>query len=227
MSESSSMTGGLRPRSVRILGAGKFGRLAARRLARSGTGADFLVVDDREDRLEMVRDETGLPVLRQDAVEFLSRTPLDDDVWIVPAVPVHAAFLWFLSELGREGNVTRLPVPEAVDAQVPNPYRVPSGTVYASFATFRCPDSCNEPDERCTHTRLPRPGNLFEVLAKVAVPEFESVVVRSLQLAPGVGGYTMGVLRETLKKIAEKPGGWIISTSCRCHGVIDCLSRTR
>ncbi|HIJ69047.1 MAG TPA: hypothetical protein HPP57_06055, partial [Deltaproteobacteria bacterium] len=110
-----------------------------------------------------------------------------------------------------------------VDSKLPNPIRVPSGTLYASFATFLCPDYCSEPEEICTHTGKERPGNLYEVFGGVLASGFDVAVLRSWQLAPGVGGYPGRSLRQLLAGIGSKPGRYLIATSCRCHGVMDAL----
>lgn len=209
------------PPRIWILGAGRFGRLAAKRLKDRYGQLQLLVIDHRADRLDAVQRELNLPVICEDAVQYILRHPLPDDLWIVPAVPVHVAFEWLFQNLGR-GD--RLPVPEAVDAQVPHPLRAPSGTVYASYADFLCPDACSEPEEICTHTKAPRLGNLFETLADIRIPECRVIVVRSHQLAPGVGGYPSSFLLQPLARIRDKPGRYLIATSCRCHGVLDCLN---
>jgi hypothetical protein len=217
----------LPPQKIRILGAGRFGRLAAERLLRRYPDASFLVVDSREEKLREVQSKCNLPVRNEDAVASLEKDPVSDDAWIIPAVPVHVAFLWLLDELRRTGECIAMPVPDTVDAQVPNPYRVPDGTVYASFATFICPDACSEPDEICTHTGAPRPGNLFEALSRIDIPNFHVAVVRSHQLAPGVGGYTGGHIKAVLNAILKAEGNYLIATSCRCHGVINALNWRR
>jgi len=206
-----------------ILGAGRFGAIAAERLSKRHPAASFLVVDAVRDRLAEIERHHGLPVHQDDAVSFLAKENPSPDTWIVPAVPVHVAFLWILEKLSRRGKALALPVPEAADSQVPNPYRVPSGTLYASFATFRCPDACSEPADICTHTGKPRLGNLFQVLGDVRVQGWKDVVIRSHQLAPGVGGYTYGRLLEVLKEIRGEAGKYLVSTACRCHGVMDGL----
>jgi hypothetical protein len=218
---------GFSPEHIWILGAGRFGRIAAERLTARYPGADLLVVDHQAKRLRKLHDSLGIPVQYQDAVTFIGRRPLPEDQWIVPAVPLHVACLWLLQMLHRDGQVLSLAVPEAVDAQVPNPYRVPSGTVYASYATFLCPDACSEPEKLCTHTGRPRPGNLFEHLEGIDVPEFRVEVIRSWQLAPGVGGYRGVQLQAALRRIQEHPGRVMVATSCRCHAVIDALAFVR
>lgn len=213
------------PETVWILGAGRFGRLAAERLKKKYPQADLLVVDRRSEKLQPLREGPAFSTHVGEAVPFLA-VELPDNVWIVPAIPVHVAFQWILLELGRRGRVSGLPTPDEVDALVPNPLRR-GGTLYASYATFICPDACSEPEEICTHTGGPRRGNLFECLGRIVLPGYHTVVVRSWQLAPGVGGYPGWLLKEALEEIASSPGQHLVATSCRCHGVIDGLSWMR
>ena len=212
------------PREIWILGAGRFGQLAAHRLSRRHPNASFTVIDVREEKLNRIREELGFAVHAKEVIPFLlARASLPDDVWIIPAVPIHVAYQWLLARLSTKGQAHSLHVPEAVDRQVPNPYRVPSGTVYSSFATFICPDGCNEPEEMCTSTGKPRLGNLFEHLNRIELPSVGVVVVRSWQLAPGVGGYPGNYLESRLDDISQREGTYLVATSCRCHGVIDLL----
>lgn len=206
-----------------ILGAGRFGRLAARRLARRFPHVALTVVDLRPEKLDCIREELGgrIALREQDALSFLTEIEHMKDNWIIPAVPVHVAFQWLLNRLRQIGYAEGIPVPEPVDYQVPNPYRVASGTVYTSYATFRCPDNCSEPHETCTFTGKPRPGNLFEQLEKIHVPGIEVAVLRSRQLAPGVGGYPGEDLFQMLHGVVQRAGTHLIATSCRCHGVLD------
>ena len=213
------------PQRICILGAGRFGYLAARRLGQRYPEAAFLVSDHREEKLEGIERDFGSAILVGEPQTALENLWVDDQTWIIPAVPVHVACQWLVRELKKAGRVEHLPIPAGVEEQIPNPYRATGGAICASFATFICPDTCNEPDEICTHTKSPRRGNLFEKLAGIEVPGFDVIVVRSWQLAPGVGGYPKGSLTEVLKKIRQTPQGcYLLATSCRCHGVIDALS---
>ncbi len=216
------------PRRIRVLGAGRFGRLAAERLRRSFPDALLSITDRDAARVEEITRGLGIPGEVEECIKSISRIEQPDDLWLIPAVPVHVGFEWAINELNRVAEVRRLPVPGEVDSKLPNPIRVPSGTLYASFATFLCPDYCNEPEEICTHTGKPRPGNLYEVFGGVLAPGFDVAVLRSWQLAPGVGGYPGRSLRELLAGIGSKPGRYLVATSCRCHGVMDALEwRTR
>ncbi|MHC1743813.1 MAG: hypothetical protein AB9873_12380 [Syntrophobacteraceae bacterium] len=209
-----------------VLGAGRFGELAVKRLTRRLPNSDLAVIDLRRDKLDRLRSEYGssrMSFLEADGLERMNRDDLPEDLWVVPAVPRHVAFVWFVNRLDRVGTVRVLPVPIELDVQVPNPYRVAEGTVYASHATFLCPDSCSEPEDVCTYTKRPRATNLFEIISRVEVPEYRSIVVRSRQLAPGVGGYPVAQLRKTLDQIRAHAGRFIIATSCRCHSVINAM----
>ena len=210
------------PRQVRVLGAGRFGRLAAEKLQRLFPDALLSITDRDAARVDEIARDLGIPGRVEDSIRSINGISPDDS-WLIPAVPVHVGFEWAVNELSRTGEVRRLPVPEEVDLQVPNPIRVPSGTLYASFATFVCPDYCSEPEEICTHTGKERPGNLFEVFGGVLAPGFDVAVLRSWQLAPGVGGYPWRSLRGLLAGIGSKSGRYLVATSCRCHGVMDAL----
>lgn len=211
------------PEKIWILGAGRFGTIACKRLTIRHTEASFLVVDSSAEELARIEERFSLPVQLQDAVSFISGRPLADDIWIIPAVPIHVAFQWLLNRIGEERSIQSIEVPQTTDEKLPNPFRMNSKTLYASFATFRCPDACSEPDDICTHTGKPRPGNLYEYLQQVKVPGFQMVVIRSWQLAPGVGGYPGAALKNALDAITRQPGRYLVATSCRCHAVVDAL----
>jgi hypothetical protein len=216
------------PQRICIVGAGHFGYLAAQRLKHRFPEASYLVVDQRKEKLDRIAEDFKIAALSEDLLSCFENPWIDDRTWIIPAVPIHFAFQWLLHELKKSGRVEPLPVPASVETQIPNPYAAPSGSVCASFATFICPDTCNEPDEVCTHTRGPRQGNLFEHFAEIHVPNFDVLVIRSWQLAPGVGGYPTGSIKAVCARIAESPEGhYLIATSCRCHGVIDALGWKR
>ncbi|MDR3569252.1 MAG: hypothetical protein P4L43_14585 [Syntrophobacteraceae bacterium] len=211
------------PRQIRVLGAGRFGRIAVERLRGRFPGALLTVYDRDKSRVAQISEEFKICGEAAECLASMGGAKPDEEVWFIPSVPVHVAFEWVLSELAPTGNPRRLSVPQEVDLQVPNPMRSPSGALYASFASFLCPDNCNEPDQLCTHTGKNRPGNLYELLEGIHVPGFEVFVQRSRQLAPGVGGYPGRSLRELAARVAQKPGACLVATSCRCHAVINAL----
>jgi hypothetical protein len=205
-----------------ILGAGRFGRLAVERLLARREPPRLVVVDQDPEKLQLLTDR---PVerLEEDVLHFL-RANLDKGPdWIVPAVPVHVAFAWLAAELAEVGRVETLPPHHAVDDRIPNPWRDGKGGLYASMATFLCPDNCSEPRERCTVTGLRRSDDLFALIARIRVPGYVPVVVRSHQLAAGVGGYRPSALRHLLRSAKGARETVLVATACRCHGVIHAL----
>lgn len=213
------------PREVRILGAGRFGALAVEKIGRKFPGAVLTVTDREAGRVEGISRERGIRAEIDDAVGSLRRRPPADHVWVVPTVPVHVGFEWIFQELSAGlTRVTRLPVPGAVDGQVPKPGRSSAGTtLYSSFAASICPDFCTEPEEVCTKSGEARIRNLFEVFEEIVVSGFTPLVLRSWQLAGGVGGYPARAMRDLLGAVSRSPGKYLIGTSSRCHGVLDAL----
>jgi hypothetical protein len=183
-------------------------------------GRNLVVVD--HDGL-MLEKFAGTPVetVEKDAIDFLLEHPPEGKAWVVPAVPVHVAYAWLSRKLALEGEVMRVPVAKEVDDLVPNPIRDGRGSLYCSVATFRCPDNCFEPVETCTVTGEPRRIDLFDLLGKISVPGYTVRVVRSHQLAPGVGGYRFSSLRQLLEEVRTFEHSVLIATACRCHGVVD------
>lgn len=205
-----------------ILGAGRFGSLAVQRiLARKK--ASHVVVVDRDGHVLEKLQEKSVERLEQDAIDFLVDYPGLGSEWIVPAIPVHVTFAWLCRQLAREGTVTSLAAPLVLDQQIPNSIRGKGGVLYTSFATFRCPDDCDEPDDKCTVTGEVREANLFDVVQTIEVEGYQTFVVRSHQLAPGVGGYRLSVLWRLLEEARSTKKDILIATACRCHGVIHAL----
>jgi hypothetical protein len=205
-----------------ILGAGRFGRLAVERLLARREPPQLVVVDQNPDNLLLLADRP-LERVNEDVLGFLRANLEEGPDWIVPAVPIHVAFVWLFAELAGVGQVEMLPVPLTVDAQVPNPWRDGKGGLYTSVATFRCPDNCSEPRDRCTATGLRRSDDLFTLLARIRVPGSFPLVVRSHQLAAGVGGYRPSALRRLMRGVEAARGSVLVATACRCHGVIHAL----
>ena len=109
--------------------------------------------------------------------------------WIVPALPRHLVYEWLAARLREQGVFKPCAVPEKVIPQLPNTFKGPEGQVYMSNADFICPENCNEPKHKCPVTGKPRPYRLYDHLARIESGSYRSLVVRSFQLAPGVGGY--------------------------------------
>jgi hypothetical protein len=207
-----------------ILGAGRFGRKALSSLRRKYPEAAFTIIDREVDAIEDAPDMQRITVVRGEAMAYMAEhlkpgRPAPE--WIVPAIPVHVAYDWITRRLAAAGfQPAPLAVPEAVVERLPNVFRGEAGAIYASNADFLCPDNCSEPEAVCTHTGKPRPCNLYEKLGEIVAPPFCAIVVRSLQLAPGVGGYRPETLFQTLAAVQRVAGPVLLSTACRCHGVM-------
>ncbi len=212
------------PRTYLIVGCGRFGSRAAEKLLQKNPRSKIIVVDRNKKALKKV---SHLPV-ESEACEgalclekFLSRGRKLN--YIIPSVPFHLAFEFILSQSKHWGG-KRVKVPSL--SGLPNSMISKTGDLYTSLASFLCPEDCPEPSRYCTITKQRRPRPLYQILEDLKGP-FESRVIRSRQLAPGVGGYSPAELLdlfETIKKRTEPRRTILISTSCRCHGVTSALS---
>lgn len=179
------------------------------------------MVDLERSRLRPLVSEST-EVRQADAVElleeFMEREALR---WVVPAVPFHLAHAWIMRVLSKDQAVRRAKVPH--ELPVPNPLVGAEGDLYASYATFRCPEHCTEPRGRCTVTGEKRPVPLFKLLERLEVGTHTVVGIRSYQLGPGVGGLRRKDLSGLLERVRVARGPLIIFTACRCHGVLSAL----
>ncbi len=213
--------------SYLILGAGKFGRLALKRLARQDAAATFLVVDRNPSALAAVRalELPGVSGVVAEAVAFLAANLRQDSPWdwLIPMVPVHVAWAWLLAGpcKGWETAV----VPEALAGLGPGCFRGPEGQVYLSRAAHLCPDDCSESDPVCPVSGESREVALFAELAALKLPGWAIKVVASRQLSPGVGGYPPQELMALARELNGMSGRVLIATACRCHGVVHGLQR--
>ena len=212
----------LKKKCICILGAGKFGQKAAQTLS-----ADFPDGQiDLVDRKPSTQDLSGHNQVRSqkaDAVHYLYGRLKNHNKpdWIVPAAPVHVAFEWIRMVLAVDRVIQKVPVPKLLQDQLPCLPTPEISRVYLSLADFRCPDDCCEPAQFCTHTGRARPYDLFRKLSEIRLENFVSVVVRSHQLAPGVGGYRPQDLFNALDQVQTARSPVLLSTACRCHGVLD------
>jgi len=211
-----------------ILGAGKFGRLALRRLPEQDSEARFLVIDHRAPALEEARSlgVKGAEMLEGDAIHYLALhlPPESPWNWLVPMVPVHVAYAWLLAGPLAGKGWEPAEVPGDLDNLAALAIRGKDGEIYLSRARHRCPDDCAEPPV-CPVTGEERGQPLFAQLAEASRPELPILVVASRQLAPGVGGYSPLQLLELAEAVAREPGPLLVATACRCHGVVHGLQR--
>jgi len=212
--------------NVLVLGAGKFGLKAVRTLSHKKHNR-VTVVDADPKRCGNVTGE-GINVVVADGITFLADSLKDPDPprWVIPAIPLHVAFEWLQATLPKGSALDILPVPEQVCTQLPNPTQGPAGQVYMSYADFICPADCPEPADLCTFTGKARKGILHRTLAQIRFAEFISVVVRSKQIAPGLGGYQPEDLFTARTAVLAAGGPVLLSTACKCHGVMQAFRIT-
>jgi hypothetical protein len=115
----------------------------------------------------------------------------------------------------------RIPILET--RAFPNPLMGKNGEVYASLAEGICPQDCQGPYPVCPVTPKPRERHLYQVLQGIHIEDYEHLVVRSHQLAPGTGGVKSRDLLNLLDSV-KSGGKKIISTSCECHSMTAAMS---
>ena len=205
-----------------IIGAGKFGTKAVDSLNRHQTAARLTVIDQKSWGSESI-DHSKADFVIDEGVEYLHEhlNRSGDPDWIVPAIPIHVAYEWVRRTLEETHIFKPVEIPEAVFKLLPNPIKGTNGKVYISNADFICPDDCMEPEGVCTCTGRPRPRVLHEFLSVSDFAGFRSVVVHSVQLSPGVGGYSPSALYEALSHVRHSKTPVLMSTACKCHGVMN------
>ena len=209
--------------AIFIIGAGHFGNRAARILSQE-SDAPLFVVDVDENILSQVK---GLPAktIVYDGILFLVENypvlnPLNT---IVPAVPVHLAFEWLKCSFDRKFIIKKISVPEEIKPLLPYTWLGSEESLLVSYADFVCPDDCPEP-EFCTVTGERRELPLHDLLSHLDLLDFHVHIIRSHQLAPGLGGYKVGDLKTAAEKIIrDEAGKWLLGTACKCHGILTAL----
>jgi hypothetical protein len=203
-----------------IIGIGKFGSMAVDRLERIYPNCHFVLVDPVKEHL-IYASGPNRSLKQTEGVSFLLHNlyPEKGPDWIIPALPVHLLAQWIIARLKPYG-LKRIRIPEATMKYLPNFLEGKNGDVYVSHADFICPDDCPEPNEFCFFTGQERKRDMYDLLKEIDVCGFHPVVVRSHQLAPGVGGYKPEHLLQALQQVTITRTGILLCTACRCHGVI-------
>ncbi len=205
---------------VLILGAGKFGLQAALILSQKEKNR-VTVVDADPTRCEAVT-ALGIDAVCEESIKFLADNLTPD--WIVPVVPLHVAYEWLKTTLPEGVTLKSLPVPQQIVDMLPNPMAGDKGQLYISYADFVCPEECPEPARICSFTGKARKGILYRTLEAVTFKDYLSVVVQSRQMAPGVGGYRPRDLIAARRQVLSADGPVLLSTACKCHGVMHAVS---
>jgi hypothetical protein len=208
-----------------ILGGGTFGLRAAETLRRSDDLADILIVERRPERCRVL-GRKGFSVTCGDGPAFLAQhlNGPARQLWVVAAAPVHVAFEWMRARLSQQARVRQMPVPEAIAHRLPNAIRGRLGEVYASNADFICPPHCREAGRVCTATGLTRPRSMHTFIRSLPVTNVKILVIRSFQLAAGVGGLRPADLLSALDQARKSKRSILLATACRCHAVLNYFS---
>lgn len=205
-----------------ILGAGHFGRRALLKCINTYPNCKITIVDRDEYILKNETKSISCEAICDDGISYLNSLPKilsEQATWIIPSIPIHVAFEWISQNLSKP--VRRIEIPDNLLEQLPNAISGKKGTVYMSYATFRCPDNCPEPVDHCYFTKKPRSTSLFDKLDCMIIENFSSVVLKSTQIFPGIGGFLFRDLSETLSLVESIENSILLSTACRCHGVMD------
>ena len=206
--------------AILIIGAGHFGGRAARLLSNESKAPLFIVDVDQKSLSQL----EGLPLKRiaYDGILFLVKYyhALNPSNTIVPAVPLHLAYEWVKGYLESSHVINMIQVPDDIKPLLHHTWEGSEGSLLVSYADFECPDDCPEP-EYCTVTGERRDNPLHDLLGHVRLPGFKTHVIRSHQLAPGLGGYKLRDLTGLAERLSEaETGKWLLGTSCRCHGIV-------
>ncbi len=207
-----------------VIGAGHFGAKATKILAEKGV-TPLWVVDSEQEKIVNIR-HFPVQCINSDGVKFLvdNSKALSPESLIVPAVPLHLAFEWLKGSVKESKVIQQIRPPDVLKTILPNPIEGTEGSLLVSFAAgFICPDDCPEPPF-CTVTGEKRDKPLFQLLEEVKVRNFGTHVIRSHQLAPGLGGYQFKELIQLRNAVENQDTAkWLLATSCRCHGVVTCF----
>lgn len=210
-----------------IIGAGKFGSRAVYSLKKKDPNARIMLIDSDPDTLQEWKGQVG--TVAADGIAFLVHH-LDNDEerampdWIVPAIPIHVAFEWIRLTLKGRLDIIPTSVPKKLASLLPNPVWGKEGELYVSYSSSICPENCSEPPDLCIVTGKPRGTDLYKVIERVTVADHKSVVIRSHQLAPGVGGYRAQSLIDARREVSRSEDRILVSTACSCHGVVNAFT---
>lgn len=169
---------------------------------------------------------SGCEFIKQDGITFCSELEPDQgEDWIIPALPLHLAYKWLQKRLYHRFKLTNITLHNDILNKLPNVIAGREGRIYTSIADFLCPPDCPEPKNHCYRTGRKREYHMFEFIAELGGRTYFPIVIRSHQMAPGVGGFQLKTLFETENKVLRHPakgeGPVLLATSCRCHAVID------
>jgi len=205
-----------------IIGGGTFGRRAAETIGRAGPAAGILIVEKDSLRCRELKAD-GFQVMEGDGIDFLKSRLVSSfqRQWIVAAAPIHVAYEWLRACLPGNTRIKPQALPAGLSELLPNAVPGRKGQWYASNADFICPPDCPESGNVCSFTGRKRPRSMHAFIRHIHAPGVKILVVRSYQLAPGVGGLRPRDLFETLRQIQSSHATFLLATACKCHAVLN------
>lgn len=209
-------------RSVWIIGGGKFGRRAAETIGGVDSDADILIVEKDPSRCRALKNR-GLRVIEADGIAFLKSRLVEplQTPWIVAAAPIHVAYEWVRACLSGRVRIEPTGMPAGITGLLPNAMPGAEGQWYATNAAFICPLGCLESGRICSFTGRKRPRSMHAFIRSLPAPGVKILVVRSYQLAAGVGGLRPRDLLQTLRQIESSQTPLLLATACKCHAVLN------
>ena len=207
-----------------ICGAGQFGSRAAYLLSQDPTNKVTIIDHDLQKLNQISR--LSVVKIQAEVIDYLTsqQSSLKPDNIIIPAVPFHLAFKWLMAMCQKDNRVDQLDIPLEVLSKLPHPSQNSSYEIICRYADFICPADCPEPEQICTITGKPRGTPLFELMAGIKPRGFQTGVIRSQQIAPGIGGFPVNEIWDLKARVEYgKLGKWLIGTACRCHGILSAL----
>ena len=108
--------------TIWILGAGRFGKRAAKVLRDIHPRANITIVDRNEKSLRQLKNLADRTIC-EDGIDFLTNSLKNPDHpdWIVPTIPIHVAFEWMRRHLTNIYRLELLNIPLPVLNVLPNP----------------------------------------------------------------------------------------------------------
>ncbi|MBL7177293.1 MAG: hypothetical protein ISS66_15835 [Desulfobacteraceae bacterium] len=223
---SSTLHNPLPEESILIIGAGYFGRRAARLLRQVQLQRKPLFIVDREGESLAKITESSIERIQSDGIQFLVKNFqfLQPSNFIIPAIPVHLSAEYLKNYLHKDFRIKQTDVPGEIKRSLPHTWPGSEGSLLISYADFTCPDDCPEPEDYCTVTGERRETPLYELLGQLDLPGYRVYVIRSHQLMPGLGGYSVDDLMKLVDGVKqERKGRWLVGTACKCHGTLTAL----
>lgn len=206
-------------KNIILVGGGRFGKLALERIP---DRIAIVAEQEPEEQLVELVQTSGAELWNMDAIEALKKAlhkRKNRPEWVIPAAPLHVLARWIAAELEAKKPQFGV-VPEELIPDVKMVHRGEGGEAYLSLADFMCPDDCPEPVEICTHTGNPRGTPMYRRISDLNTVGIQVGVLRSLQLAPGVGGMPVHEMQQLRQEVKRTGGEWLLATACRCHGVL-------